>query len=144
MKNFIIYETKTNKVRFIESRPDGVPIVHDDLAFVLVEGDLLSIDQYWIVNSALKIRSPQPSMFYFWDVDKWVLDEILYNASETEIQTGSRNNLLVESDWTDSLSAKQRLGDDLYKQWQDYRQALRDITSQGGFPLSIVWPEKPM
>lgn len=25
----------------------------------------------------------------------------------------------------------------------DYRQALRDITSQSGFPDNVVWPTKP-
>jgi hypothetical protein len=24
-----------------------------------------------------------------------------------------------------------------------YRQALRDITAQGGFPYSVTWPTKP-
>lgn len=27
--------------------------------------------------------------------------------------------------------------------WEAYRQALRDVPEQEGFPLSIVWPEKP-
>ena len=28
--------------------------------------------------------------------------------------------------------------------WAKYRQALRDLPQQEGFPYSIVWPEKPM
>lgn len=28
--------------------------------------------------------------------------------------------------------------------WAAYRQALRDVPEQEGFPLSIVWPEKPL
>ena len=28
--------------------------------------------------------------------------------------------------------------------WTAYRQALLDITTQGGFPNSIVWPTKPL
>jgi hypothetical protein len=27
--------------------------------------------------------------------------------------------------------------------WLDYRQALRDITEQSGFPDTVVWPEEP-
>ena len=27
--------------------------------------------------------------------------------------------------------------------WATYRQALRDVTSQAGFPETIVWPTKP-
>lgn len=29
------------------------------------------------------------------------------------------------------------------QEWSDYRQALRDITSQSTFPDSVVWPSKP-
>ena len=27
--------------------------------------------------------------------------------------------------------------------WVDFRQALRDIPESEGFPLAIVWPERP-
>lgn len=54
-----------------------------------------------------------------------------------------RNTLLTQSDWTDTLSAKTRLGDELYDAWQAYRQALRDITSQSGFPFDVIYPTPP-
>lgn len=54
-----------------------------------------------------------------------------------------RNLLLAESDWTDTLSAKARLGDSTYNAWQTYRQSLRDITTQTGFPHNIIWPTPP-
>lgn len=49
-----------------------------------------------------------------------------------------RNKLLLASDWTqipDCTVDKQA--------WATYRQALRDITSQPGFPNDVVFPEKP-
>jgi hypothetical protein len=54
-----------------------------------------------------------------------------------------RRQLLLNSDWTDTLSAKTRLGDELYNQWQTYRQALRDITAQPGYPYTVEWPTIP-
>ena len=39
--------------------------------------------------------------------------------------------LLAASDWTDTLSAKTRLGDAKYDEWQVYRQALRDMPEKG-------------
>lgn len=50
-----------------------------------------------------------------------------------------RDALLVESDWT-------QLKDAPVDQvaWAAYRQALRDIPSQNGFPASVVWPDKPV
>ena len=65
-------------------------------------------------------------------------NEVLADAARAE-----RNQLLVASDWTDTLSAKARLGDVAYAAWQNYRQALRDLPQQTGFPITITWPTKP-
>jgi len=47
-----------------------------------------------------------------------------------------RNSLLAQSD-------VYALADRLTPEWASYRQALRDITEQTGFPYSVVWPTKP-
>ena len=33
--------------------------------------------------------------------------------------------------------------DRITPEWASYRQALRDITAQEGFPYSVIWPTKP-
>ena len=49
-----------------------------------------------------------------------------------------RNKLLQDCDWTQVADAPvDKIA------WQSYRQALRDITEQAGFPLEIEWPVKP-
>lgn len=49
-----------------------------------------------------------------------------------------REAALVDSDWTQLPDTQ------LDKTvWATYRQALRDITLQAGFPHDIVWPVKP-
>ena len=48
-----------------------------------------------------------------------------------------RDGLLVETDWI-GLSDVTMSSD-----WATYRQALRDVPSQSGFPHDITWPEKP-
>lgn len=53
-----------------------------------------------------------------------------------------RQQLLADSDWTDTVSAQARLGT-AYAEWQLYRQALRDITLQPGYPTTIEWPTAP-
>lgn len=50
----------------------------------------------------------------------------------------SRNKLLADTDWTQITDAP--VNKDA---WATYRQALRDITSQAGFPNDVTWPEKP-
>lgn len=49
-----------------------------------------------------------------------------------------RNNLLAASDWTMVSDAPVD-----HSAWATYRQALRDITTQGGFPETINWPTAP-
>lgn len=49
-----------------------------------------------------------------------------------------RNTLLSACDWTQVLDAPVDK-----TAWATYRQALRDITSQAGFPWTIDWPVKP-
>ncbi len=70
------------------------------------------------------------------------------DASQTEIEyrlekqwfiiRETRNELLAECDWTQlaDVSAETK------STWSEYRQSLRDITSQTN-PFSITWPVKP-
>ena len=60
-------------------------------------------------------------------------------------QRDKRNKLLAESDWVTVKAVDQNAADNLGIQvpqvWLDYRQALRDITTQDGFPHNVIWPE---
>jgi hypothetical protein len=48
-----------------------------------------------------------------------------------------RDQLLQATDW-------QALSDNtMGEAMTTYRQALRDVPDQGGFPFNVVWPEKP-
>ena len=49
-----------------------------------------------------------------------------------------RNDLLANTDWTQVNDAPV---DKVV--WATYRQALRDVPSQSGFPNQVVWPTKP-
>jgi len=48
-----------------------------------------------------------------------------------------RDALIAETDWWASSDLTMTVAQSAY------RQALRDITDQAGFPYSITWPEKP-
>ena len=50
----------------------------------------------------------------------------------------TRNQLLKESDWTQISDATVNK-----EVWLTYRQALRDITTQEGFPFTVTWPTQP-
>ena len=61
--------------------------------------------------------------------------------SAAEIALAQRISFLVNSDWTQladvPLSAEKKA------EWATYRQALRDLTDQPGFPENINWPVEP-
>jgi hypothetical protein len=50
-----------------------------------------------------------------------------------------RDSLLTASDWTQASDIPQATKD----KWATYRQALRDIPQQEGFPDSVEWPTQP-
>ena len=59
------------------------------------------------------------------------------NASQQDyLVRGQRDSLLQESD-------VYALADRITDEWTAYRQALRDIPAQAGFPASVTWPTKP-
>ena len=60
------------------------------------------------------------------------------DAEQAALVRNSRTEKLKDSDWTqiaDSTADKAA--------WATYRQALRDITSQSGFPWEVTWPDAP-
>ena len=48
-----------------------------------------------------------------------------------------RDNIIKESDWR-AVCDRQ-----LEPEWKEYRQALRDISKQEGFPHDVKWPVDP-
>ena len=54
-----------------------------------------------------------------------------------------RNILLAESDFCMTVDRYNKMTDEQKSAWETYRQELRDIPEQDGFPLNIKWPKKP-
>ena len=78
-----------------------------------------------------------------------VIDETLVEAEVARLiaeqpakeARAKRDRLLIESDWV-TIRAMDT-GDPVPTEWQTYRQALRDIPEQTGFPEEIDWPQEP-
>ena len=52
-----------------------------------------------------------------------------------------RDKLLSDTDWTQTDDAP--LSSEDKESVRKYRQCLRDITAQSGFPQEVKWPQKP-
>lgn len=80
---------------------------------------------------------PPPGPHYRIDriAGAWVLDLAALDAD----LRGQRDGLLQACDWTQlpdvPLTTKTA--------WATYRQALRDLTDQPGWPTDVVWPAQP-
>ena len=66
----------------------------------------------------------------------WQIVELSLDQAEENIRA-HRAQLLKDTDWM-ALS-----DNTMTPEWATYRQALRDITEQTGFPYSVNWPTKP-
>ena len=71
--------------------------------------------------------------------------ETAYKATKDTEQAKSvrqsRDDKLAESDWRVIKAAE--TATTLDAAWATYRQALRDVTGQSGFPWTITWPDAP-
>ena len=63
-------------------------------------------------------------------------EQITYALAE-EVRT-ERDTLLTASDWTQVADAPVD-----QTAWATYRQSLRDVPTQEGFPDNITWPTPP-
>ena len=100
---------------------DGIPTNDQEYSDMIfrVDGALISPTWHQVLTKMTELESEQP-------------------AKEAR---GERDRLLTESDWVTIRATD--TGNPVPTEWQTYRQALRDITEQTGFPESIEWPEKP-
>jgi hypothetical protein len=137
---YSIYNKETGRIiSNIQTSQDISERIGVDQA--LIEGTYLSSEYY--IDNGQPVELPQKPNSHYQEFDyvtkQWTTNSQL---AKKEILS-KRLQLLITTDWTDTLSAKTRLGDTLYNQWQTYRQELRDITNQPGYPLNVVWPTQP-
>jgi len=73
-------------------------------------------------------------------VNTWSVQMVASNLPQEKAERNireRRNSLLAQTDYL-ALS-----DNTLSTEMATYRQALRDITNQEGFPYSVTWPSKP-
>jgi len=76
-------------------------------------------------------------------MNNYTNEEAAYQLKQakSEKARSQRDNLLSSSDWIVTKSLE--TGVAVPQEWLDYRQALRDLPQQTGFPDSITWPTAP-
>lgn len=98
------------------------------------------------INVATQRIAAAPPVF---DGSRWVHGYEVVTLSEGEAQElangkaadvrVARNALLSACDWTQAKD----IPDAISAPWATYRQALRDVPDQAGFPWTVEWPAQP-
>lgn len=100
---------------------------------VSVENDIVSVEN----NTLHLLEAPNEYTHYINNVFSYVPSRL---EVELEVKT-RRLQLLGVSDWTQGNDTP--LSEEDVQKWKEYRQQLRDITDQEGYPFNVVWPIKP-
>jgi hypothetical protein len=101
----------------------------------------------WLIPAGC-VKTAPPTItdkqFAKWDGSGWSVENIPVvepdpepkPLSEAETVRAKRDALLAASD-------TMALADRITDAWKIYRQALRDVPSQSGFPSNVTWPVVP-
>ena len=113
-------------------------IINDFDADVVFEGPQAQPTRYQFayLDGVEQIDNKWYTKWSVTDMDQEAKDAL--DTTQAEAVRKQRNEKLSASDWTqveDSPVDKAA--------WATYRQSLRDITGQEGFPWTITWPTQP-
>lgn len=151
--SFTIYDKTTGEVlrTGIATNP-AAQVLYMNEAFVPEECDP---DKCYVKNGVIKMYpSPAPGLWAAWDLEteQWV--DMLTPEEHAEMEATERENQfellrqerdrrLQASDWTDTVSARKRLSQDVQDAWDAYRMALRDLPDNTVDPTNVEWPVPP-
>jgi hypothetical protein len=152
MINFILYDANTGEIKKSGACQSKDFELQAETGFVLMEGVGDSKINY-IKNGAIQTYTDKqrqsksqfmpPYMVWSNDTFDWV--DTRDDAKKLEQQKitvdKQRNYLLANTDWIVIRATDQ--GVPIPEDWRTYRQALRDIDKQPGYPWNVVWPTPP-
>jgi hypothetical protein len=135
--NFTIYNTTNGKIFSSGQAPDiNIQTIPDGHELIALQSNP---ENDYVANGVIISLPQKPNEFYIfnYEIKEWVPDTSLADASVKS----QRNALLTESDWTQIPNNP--LTVDQQQAWAVYRQELRDVTSQSGYPFNVIWPTPP-
>ena len=101
----------------------------------------------WLIPAGCVKTAPPTitdNQFAKWDGSGWVVENIPVVESEPEPEPLSEAEAVrVKREELLMVSDKMAVVDRITDEWRTYRQALRDVPQQSGFPSSVTWPTEP-
>lgn len=114
------------------------------VCFVFDGQQAAKIDGYELVEIDYEIGNPPFDFAAFnhykksWEDKRTENEKYLFSSDEIQ---SKRKLLLNSSDWTQIPNGP--LTQEQQQAWAVYRQQLRDITTQSGYPFNVIWPTQP-
>jgi hypothetical protein len=134
MKNFIVFKNSGEITRTGSCLDDDFLLQGENVLEGLANYENQYIENNLIVNMPLR---PNGAAYFDYDTKQWILD---YPSQESLVKS-QRDELLYKSDWTQIPNNP--LTSEVQNEWAVYRQELRDVTSQSGYPFNVIWPTPP-
>jgi len=107
-------------------------------ADVVLEGPQAQPTRYQTAfrNGVEQVNGKWYTKYSVADMDQETKDAL--DAQQAALIRSQRTQKLAESDWTQVADAPVDKA-----AWAVYRQGLRDVTAQTGFPWEVTWPAQP-
>jgi len=134
--NYTIYSQATGQIFKVVQTNDIESQIQTGETYI---DGLFDDSIYYIENNEVVAIPPKPdkySLFNF-TTKQWVQQENLAIADVLP----KRQKALYSSDWTQIPNGP--LTSEQQSAWATYRQKLRDITAQSGYPFDVIWPTPP-
>jgi hypothetical protein len=101
--------------------------------------DWFNDSEYYVEDGQAVQMPPKPDQYsvFNYTTKQWIENErmAIINVSD------KRQKLLYSTDWTQLPNGP--LTQQQQEAWAVYRQQLRDIPEQSGYPFNVVWPTPP-
>lgn len=140
MKSYIVYDSRNGQILKTVFCPEqDIQSQINESWQQFIEGNAKD-DLNYIENGQICPIpvQPSPNHIFNYDTKTWVLGDVDIVAEQIKFK---RNGLLAESDWTQIPNNP--LTETKQQAWAVYRQQLRDIPQQLGYPSNVVWPQQP-
>ena len=122
---------------FPKSIPESVLESYGVYSVVAVEAPTYNVNTQRIEQNAQPTKIDDAWLLE-WTVSDLTTQELELRAIAKATETRTlRDRLLAATDWT--ANSDVTMSDEM----RTYRQALRDVPSQAGFPHDVAWPDKP-
>lgn len=144
-KILLVYEKNTGKIKQVHSAtsPDIIEtaktLISEDMDYIDVEFFNFTPDTHYVdpETKIVKEKGDNPTPFHTWDYSQkqWIFDP----ENGAQLIREKRDELLKQSDWSQGLDVPENLR----TVWAVYRNDLRNIPQQEGFPEQVTWPTPP-